>query len=108
MTRALTAHDRADLHPSTVTGYSEGTVVPIHAARRRRRAAGSWSRPPEGVTVPAPLLSACLVAAGGDANRLWFALDGSVYVLNHTRATACPSPACPACADGRRTRDRRR
>ena len=106
MTRPLTPHDTADLHPATVTAYSQGAVAPVHA-RRRRRVPGSWERP-RGVHVPAQLLSSSLVAAGGDPNRLWFALDGSVYVLNHTRATACPSPACPACEGGRRTPARTR
>jgi hypothetical protein len=106
MTRPLTQHDTADLHPSTVTDYSRGAVAPVHP-RGRRPPAGSWDRP-RGVRIPAQLLSSSLVAAGGDPNRLWFALDGSVYVLNHTRATACPSPACPACDGGRRTPARSR
>lgn len=97
-TRPPTTREVADLHPTTVTAYSRGALDPP----RRRRPAGSWDRP-TGVRIPARLLSSCLLAAGGDANRLWFGLDGAVYVLNHTRATACPSPACPACQDGRRT-----
>lgn len=105
MTRRPTVHDNADLHPATVTAYSTGTLTP---RTPRPRAAGQWAAPVAGTHVPAALLAGCLAAAGGDPNRLWFALDGSVYVLNHTRATACPSPACPACADGRRTTHRTR
>jgi len=105
-TRPRTVHDDADLHPSTVTGYAAGTVSPVRPPAPRAR--GQWAAPVAGTQVPATLLDACLSAAGGDPNRLWFATDGSVYVLNHTRADACPSPACPACQDGRRTTHRTR
>ena len=92
------------LHPTTVSAVSTGQVPVV---RRRRSPRGVWmSKPETREQVPPALLASALEAAGGNANRLWFAVDGSVWVLNHGRMTSCPSPACPACQGGRRRTSR--
>lgn len=87
----------ADLAPATVTAASRGfETFPRQRVRARRRT-GGWVSPVVAEQIPDKLLYSAIKAAGGDTNRLWFGEDGAVWILNHTRETKCPSPACPAC-----------
>lgn len=94
------------IHPRTVTGVSTGET-PAVRSRAARRKGGVWVNQPETrEQIPDRLLASALTSAGGDANRLWFGLDGAVWILNHGRMTSCTSPACPACQGGKRRTSR--
>ena len=88
-----------DIHPQTVTAVSTGDTPQL---RRQRRGKGTWNSPVARSQVPEVALHVAIERAGGDPNRLWFDTDGSVWILNHSRMTTCPSPACPPCS-ARRT-----
>lgn len=90
----MSVRTTTSLAPQTVTDVSTGAVPTI---KPRSRDKGKWLDTVTTSHVPDRLLAGALEAAGGDANRLWFGPDGAVWILNHTRATKCPSPACPAC-----------
>lgn len=92
----MTVRTTTDIHPATVAAVAAGDVPRISLARGRR---GTWNRPVARELVDRRALVKAIDLAGGDPNRLWFdRTDGSVWVLNHTRATRCTSPACPPCS----------
>lgn len=89
----------ASLAPATVTKVAQAPkfeTFPRQRQRARARTKG-WVSPVIAEQIPDDLLYSAIKAAGGDTNRLWFGEDGAVWILNHTRETKCPSPACPAC-----------
>lgn len=89
----MKVRDKMTLAPETVTDVSTGRVK-----RRRTRTPSEHPQAPATArTMPAPARRTALGLADGDANRLWFDTDGSVWTLNHSRAERCSSPACPAC-----------
>jgi hypothetical protein len=91
----MSVRTTTNLAPQTVTDVSTGTA-PTYRPRKRGKD-GKWLDSVSKSQVPDRLLAGALEAAGGDPNRLWFGADGAVWILNHSRATKCPSPACPAC-----------
>lgn len=95
----MSVRTTTSLTSGTVTRVSTGEV-PSAAVRRRKRPEapdGVWNSPVARREVDYRLLQSSIDAAGGDPNRLWFANDGSVWILNHSRGEKCVSPACPAC-----------
>lgn len=94
MSRMSSVRTTTSLAPQTVTDVSTGTAP---SYRPRRRDKGRWVDAVTRTQIPEQVLTSALQAAGGDANRLWFADDGWVYVLNHTRSETCLGGGCPAC-----------
>jgi hypothetical protein len=94
----MTVRTTVNLAPATVTDVATGRVRALRTPRRTAAA----PVPVATRAMPQRAVDAAMAAAGGNSSRLHFAADGSVWVLNHSRAVHCPSPVCPACAgDGR-------
>jgi hypothetical protein len=101
----MTIRRDADLAPATVTGYSRGVVRALRTPSRPRL---PESLPVAARAVHPDALELALSRAQGDATRLWFTEDGSVWVLNHTRAERCASMACPMCSPHRAASNQQR
>lgn len=105
MTAQTAVQHTTALAAETVEKLATGEIpLPYPNAKRRgsrHSIGGAWNSRVMRAQVPEELLASAHRAAGGDSNRLWFADDGAVWVLNHSRGEMCISRACPACAPRR-------